>query len=84
MAKDRVEWWDGETGTREIVVPVRHELVVLICPSCPEGEMEYTGEQWATSPYGYHHKCTRCGEMRAVRGVRYPSQRIVRIAETHK
>lgn len=70
VSKEVMEWWRGD------VKPDRREaktyIETLRCPVCEKGEMKYLGSQWATGPYGYHHKCDACGEMLAISGQHFP------------
>ena len=76
-------WWsDAEGGSQEeceIKVPVRTYEVHLRCPVCKAGRMIYTGHTWPTGQPGHHHRCDKCGEIRAVRGETYPMIRHVPI-----
>lgn len=64
------EWLPGAPEFRDTPVrPVRREV---ICPKCKEGTMWFTGTSWPTGDPGYHHKCSICEYVAAIRGGQYP------------
>ena len=73
MGKTQMEWWDGEYESHVQMVPVRTARLTLLCPvyGCT-GEMVATGAAWLSFPAGNHHKCNKCGELRAISGQSYP------------
>ena len=57
---------------REVVKDVKAYIVSMPCNKC-NGEMEFTGESYLTSPLCNIHKCNKCGHKEEFVGVTYPS-----------
>ena len=55
----------------EKIKEVKARIITMPCRKC-DGEMEFTGESYLTSPMFNVHKCNKCGCEEEFLGVIYP------------